>query len=664
MSRRDLLTALALFTVAIGYFSLTATRTFDLRDEGYLLGRSAQVAAGAVPHRDFADVYGPGVLATTGLALRLGGGEILAVRALVVLLKAVAVALGFLVARRAAPFSAALFAAGIAIAYWGRFAENLNTPYAALFTIPLAAAAVWLLIDGLSRRTVRRLLFAGVVAGGAILFKQSLGIMLAYGMILALIAVELLAASAAVTVRGAGGSRLLGVALIVGWLLAGLAPILPVAPFLGARDYLLHFLPLHALVACVAVAVWRRGIPPLAVLAARARVSLLPFLAGTVALPLGVCLLYWGWGSLDELLSDMFELPLSLRGYRLPVELPPLSLALWLLGVLALITAGLALLGASEWSARRRALALGLAGVALAVGAPLAIPSDFPRLYELVILRDRAPFALEGVLAPVLMWSALLLVGGRLLRPGSDPPPLPLPSTLLPILFSTAMLSFEVFPRAGHNLWILHGALAPLLAVVLGAWFALARAPSGLSRGAMRGTVAALLVAVVPVWLVAPLVTTVLRPDATASARRPPALRHTRGLALDPRQFEAGHVRELEELMAYLDAADPEAAPLLVLTNEEMIAFVSDRPRLLEDEVYALFLAGWGMLPASSARELDAPELHRKVAAAKDLLVVHRIDPTAANLRRALPELRALIEERFEPVARFGVYRVLRHRDR
>ena len=60
MSRRDLLTALALFALAVGYFSLTATRTFDLRDEGYLLGRSAQVAAGAVPHRDFSDVYGPG----------------------------------------------------------------------------------------------------------------------------------------------------------------------------------------------------------------------------------------------------------------------------------------------------------------------------------------------------------------------------------------------------------------------------------------------------------------------------------------------------------------------------------------------------------------------------------------------------------------------------
>ena len=56
MGRRDLVTALALFGLALAYFSLTSTRTLDLFDEGYLLLRSVQVAAGAVPHRDFADV--------------------------------------------------------------------------------------------------------------------------------------------------------------------------------------------------------------------------------------------------------------------------------------------------------------------------------------------------------------------------------------------------------------------------------------------------------------------------------------------------------------------------------------------------------------------------------------------------------------------------------
>ena len=69
------MTAPALFLVALCYFAQTATRTFDPRDEGYLLGRSVEVAAGAVPHRDFTDVYGPGVFALTGAALRVGAGE-------------------------------------------------------------------------------------------------------------------------------------------------------------------------------------------------------------------------------------------------------------------------------------------------------------------------------------------------------------------------------------------------------------------------------------------------------------------------------------------------------------------------------------------------------------------------------------------------------------
>ena len=98
--RRDSWITLALILFSVGYSSLTFTRTLDLRDEGYLLGRSLEVADGAVPHRDFSDVYGPGVFALSAVALNLGEGRILDVRLLVALFKALAVAASFWLARR------------------------------------------------------------------------------------------------------------------------------------------------------------------------------------------------------------------------------------------------------------------------------------------------------------------------------------------------------------------------------------------------------------------------------------------------------------------------------------------------------------------------------------------------------------------------------------
>ncbi len=59
----DLFTVVVLFVVALAYFSLTLDRTFNLRDEGYLLRMSSRVARGEIPHRDFYELYGPGVLA-------------------------------------------------------------------------------------------------------------------------------------------------------------------------------------------------------------------------------------------------------------------------------------------------------------------------------------------------------------------------------------------------------------------------------------------------------------------------------------------------------------------------------------------------------------------------------------------------------------------------
>ena len=121
-----------LLALALGWFSLSLTRTFEPRDDAYLLRQSARVAAGEIPHRDFVDVYAPGTFVLTGAVMKAFGVEMLPVRMFLALLKALAVAAGYLVTRRAATRPIALFACLIAIAFWGRPIWNLNAPYASL----------------------------------------------------------------------------------------------------------------------------------------------------------------------------------------------------------------------------------------------------------------------------------------------------------------------------------------------------------------------------------------------------------------------------------------------------------------------------------------------------------------------------------------------------
>ena len=624
--RRDTWITLALIVLSFGYSSLTFTRTLDLRDEGYLLGRSLEVAGGAVPHRDFSDVYGPGVFVASAAALALGDGRILDVRLLVALLKAIAVAASFWLARRFLPLWLAMAVAGIGIAYWGRFSENLNTPYAALFTIPIVLVATGVLIRALERGSRSGLFLAGLLAGTAILFKQSLGGLLAYGLGLSIVAVACRRGGE----RGSPG-------LLAVWFLAGVLVLLPFTSYLSLRDYLLHFLPFHVLMLGVGIGFWRDGWPPIGNLI---RQQLIPFASGVV-LPLAmVALLYLSWGSLGRLVDDMLWLPLGLRRYYVPIQLPPASLALMVAGAVLLLTGALQGLGGRRWPATWTAIV----GLVVLLAGRFAIPTELPRLHEWDVLLQRGPFGLEGVLAPFGLLVAVGLHRDRL-RAGEV-------VALLPVLFVSSMLCFEVFPRAGHNLWILHGALMPLLAVVLAGWLG--------RTGSARSLAAGLLALVIPVWLVAPVVRGVVWPPDSAAERRPLALERSEGIRLGPRQLEEQHIPDIEELVAWLRVAEPTDAPLLLLTNEEMIPLSSGRRLLFSDQRYALFLAGWGMLSARDQRGLDTQAMLARVKAEPDLLVVHRIDASASNLRRALPRLRDYIQKNFQVVARFGPYRVLR----
>ena len=147
----DAVASCSLFIGALAYFHLTLFYSFDLADEGYLLFNIDRVASGQVPHRDFVAAYGPGVYGLNAPIYRFFGDRVLALREFFALIRAADVVIAYLIARHFVPRAFALLAAIFATALWGWFVWNLNAAYAALFTVPLCAGSLLLLLMAESR---------------------------------------------------------------------------------------------------------------------------------------------------------------------------------------------------------------------------------------------------------------------------------------------------------------------------------------------------------------------------------------------------------------------------------------------------------------------------------------------------------------------------------
>ena len=90
----------ALFFGSLAYFGLTLARVLELQDEGYFHVLSSLVANGAVPHRDFSDLYGPGPYWLNGSLQAAFGRDVLPARWVIAGFKATAVAATYLLVRR------------------------------------------------------------------------------------------------------------------------------------------------------------------------------------------------------------------------------------------------------------------------------------------------------------------------------------------------------------------------------------------------------------------------------------------------------------------------------------------------------------------------------------------------------------------------------------
>jgi len=645
---------LLIFAGALAWFGRSLHLTLDLRDEGYLFYEIERVARGELPHRDFRSVYGPLVYAVNAPVYVASGGEILAVRRQLTALRAAAVVAVYAIARQLVGRPHALLAALLAAAYFGRVLWNLNTPYAALYTVPTVLVALWLALRGLARDQHGLacdqhglacgrhawLFAAGLASGTSVLFKQSLGLACAYGLWMALTATGLLSESSPGRARGR-------VPILCLWGLAAVAIAAPFAAGIGVRDYTVHFLPLHALLAVIGVRFARRGDPAAALRTGLPRLA--AFAAG-LALPLlATAALYASWGSLGNLVESMFAVPMRLQNYAMPVDLPPT-------GAVALLGAGLAACAAGLF-ALRGAWAPAIALALLAVPLGIAARGPLSSLQLLLFAAD----GFNGVLLALTTAAGTALVAARLL-PRSAPPAGPRTLALISVLLVQASMAFQIFPRGGFNTALVLGTMAPVVALLIERAGAAARQP-GAARPRLRAGLAFALAAVIPAFLVSHIVAQVLSAPAAATLEasdlRMPGVR---GVRVPPPEFQRDGLRAVEWLVDHLKAQRPADAPVLLIANEPMLLVLSGRRSLAPEYMLELFLIGLDLWPEEPRDQDIERTLLERLAAAPGALLVERDDASSLQLRRRFPELDRTLATHFGVEYRVGPYRVLRRK--
>jgi hypothetical protein len=633
----------ALAVIALAWFSLTLDTGLSMRDEGYLLHMGAQVAHGQVPHRDFVEAYGPGVFSTTAVLLEAAQYEIVGLRMGLAVIKTLAVLLTFGILSRLTPGWVAFAGSLFATVYWGRASLNLNAPHAALYTIPIGLLASLLMLRALTIPTRGAHLLVGLAAGSALLFKQSVGAMSAVGLGLALAALAVLQPPS----DERPDEPFTPVPVLLGlWALAAGAIVLPTAPFMSARDYAIHLLPIHLAMGVVAMGVHRRS--PRVRLRWILEERLLPY-AGGVALSVApVVALYAAWGALPDMLYDMFVFPRTLRNYYLPVALPRPAYALLGLGFSALMAGGL--LGLAR---RRRIAGATLLAGGAAFGVALGLIGRAVPTGRLPIELWRASALFDWILPALLVIAATGLLADDIRRKGWSAAS----SGLLVLTFHQAFLCFQIFPRAGHNVWIVQGAMLPLVALLAyRAWSATIRCEMGFGRRLAAGVLCVAL----PFWLAAPLAERVLAQELRPGPERAVDLPHAQGLKMDWKDWRRQQIGAAQKLIRHLAMTSQPDTPLLLIGNEQMIYFASDRPHLVPSREFLLYSAASGMIPDSEIYRLGDADIARRLETAADVRVVIAGDTSARRLLGLLPEVELVIAGQFQIDERIGPYVVWR----
>jgi hypothetical protein len=172
-SVRGIVFLAVLFLMALLFLVLTMGRYVNSYDEGLVLYGATRVMEGAVPHRDFYAIYGPGQFYVLAALFKIFGVSVLVERIYDTVVRGAIALLVLIIVNVVAPRAQALLAGAVSLAYLA-FAQAYGTAvYSSLATV-LASAAF--LSAALARPVSGPGLFAaGTCSGLAMLMRYDIG---------------------------------------------------------------------------------------------------------------------------------------------------------------------------------------------------------------------------------------------------------------------------------------------------------------------------------------------------------------------------------------------------------------------------------------------------------------------------------------------------------
>ena len=165
--------AALLFTGSFVVLAAAMRRDINVYDEGLILVHATRVAQGAVLHRDFYANYGPAQFYILAGLFKLFGPSVLVERVWDTIVRAMIVAIAFLIVQRAMSRHEGFFAAGLVL-IWMCFLGYYAYPvFPALLFALLGALCLLPLFE--DRRSQPLLFCSGLCIGASVLFRYDVG---------------------------------------------------------------------------------------------------------------------------------------------------------------------------------------------------------------------------------------------------------------------------------------------------------------------------------------------------------------------------------------------------------------------------------------------------------------------------------------------------------
>lgn len=178
--RRGENVAIILFFIGIGAvcflaapYDLSFPITWHHSDEGFILYKSYLVSIGKLPYVDFDPFWPPGVYLVNGLLFKLFGPDLLVAKYGLAAVTFLSSLFLFIIAVKLMPKYLAAMCA-LLFVFWGP--PILNIPYSSWYSVPAGLGGLCAALWGIEKKKLFPIFIAGIAAGAAFSFKQSIGV--------------------------------------------------------------------------------------------------------------------------------------------------------------------------------------------------------------------------------------------------------------------------------------------------------------------------------------------------------------------------------------------------------------------------------------------------------------------------------------------------------